>query len=54
MSKIGRNDPCWCGSGVKYKKCHLDFDRKLSGYRSMQMLKASGKAPKSTSRCSTM
>jgi preprotein translocase subunit SecA len=19
---IGRNDPCWCGSGVKYKKCH--------------------------------
>jgi preprotein translocase subunit SecA len=20
--RIGRNDPCWCGSGVKYKKCH--------------------------------
>ena len=20
--KIGRNDPCWCGSGMKYKKCH--------------------------------
>jgi preprotein translocase subunit SecA len=20
--KIGRNDPCWCGSGAKYKKCH--------------------------------
>lgn len=20
---IGRNDPCWCGSGRKYKKCHL-------------------------------
>ena len=20
--KIGRNDPCWCGSGQKYKKCH--------------------------------
>jgi hypothetical protein len=19
----GRNDPCWCGSGVKFKKCHL-------------------------------
>ena len=19
---IGRNDPCWCGSGIKYKKCH--------------------------------
>jgi SEC-C motif len=22
--KIGRNDPCPCGSGKKYKKCHLD------------------------------
>ncbi len=20
--KIGRNDPCFCGSGKKYKKCH--------------------------------
>ena len=20
--KPGRNDPCWCGSGKKYKKCH--------------------------------
>jgi len=24
--KIGRNDPCWCGSGTKYKKCHLAAD----------------------------
>jgi hypothetical protein len=22
----GRNDPCWCGSGKKYKKCHQDKD----------------------------
>ncbi len=21
LSKIGRNDPCYCGSGIKYKKC---------------------------------
>ena len=21
-NKLGRNDPCWCGSGKKYKKCH--------------------------------
>jgi preprotein translocase subunit SecA len=21
-TRIGRNDPCWCGSGQKYKKCH--------------------------------
>ena len=20
--KVGRNDPCWCGSGLKYKNCH--------------------------------
>jgi len=26
-SKIGRNDPCWCGNGKKYKKCHMDQDR---------------------------
>ena len=25
--KIGRNEPCWCGSGKKYKKCHLDLER---------------------------
>ncbi len=24
--KIGRNDPCWCGSGKKYKYCHLQKD----------------------------
>ena len=28
--KIGRNDPCWCGSGKKYKVCHADFDEKLA------------------------
>ena len=22
-NKIGRNDPCWCGSDKKYKRCHL-------------------------------
>ena len=24
-----RNDPCWCGSGRKYKKCHEAFDEKI-------------------------
>ncbi len=24
---LGRNDQCWCGSGMKYKKCHLDSDQ---------------------------
>jgi SEC-C motif len=27
MWKLGRNDPCWCNSGKKYKKCHLDRDK---------------------------
>ena len=22
----GRNEPCWCGSGKKYKRCHLRDD----------------------------
>jgi methionyl aminopeptidase len=26
----GRNDPCWCGSGQKYKKCHLDADARAA------------------------
>ena len=21
-AKLGRNDPCWCGSGKKFKRCH--------------------------------
>jgi preprotein translocase subunit SecA len=24
---LNRNDPCWCGSGKKYKHCHLKSDR---------------------------
>jgi uncharacterized protein YecA (UPF0149 family) len=26
---LGRNDPCHCGSGRKYKKCCLDDDRSM-------------------------
>jgi hypothetical protein len=25
---IRRNDPCWCGSGKKYKRCCLESDSK--------------------------
>ena len=32
MEKPGRNDPCWCGSGKKYKKCHIDFDEKIEEF----------------------
>ena len=29
MVTPGRNDDCWCGSGKKYKKCHLALDERL-------------------------
>lgn len=35
MLKIGRNDPCWCGSNKKYKNCHLAFDQKIENYAIM-------------------
>lgn len=22
INRLGRNDPCWCGSGKKFKRCH--------------------------------
>ena len=31
-TKIGRNDPCWCGSGRKYKTCHANMDDKIARY----------------------
>lgn len=31
--KIGKNDPCWCGSGNKYKFCHVGFDEKIEDFR---------------------
>lgn len=24
---LGRNETCWCGSGKKYKRCHLKSDQ---------------------------
>jgi len=29
QQKLGRNDPCWCGCGKKYKACHEKFDEKV-------------------------
>ena len=26
----GRNDPCWCGSGRKYKSCHMQQDNRVA------------------------
>ncbi|MGN9164506.1 methionyl aminopeptidase [Tissierellaceae bacterium HCP3S3_D8] len=33
LKKVGRNNLCWCGSGIKYKKCHESFDEKLLWYK---------------------
>jgi methionyl aminopeptidase len=32
-SNIGRNDYCWCKSGLKYKQCHAAFDEKIEFYK---------------------
>jgi len=29
MPRVGRNDPCPCGSGKKYKKCHMPADERV-------------------------
>ena len=35
LPQLGRNDRCWCGSGRKYKSCHLaSDDRKRAAERS--------------------
>lgn len=31
-ARPGRNDLCWCGSGRKYKKCHLHEDEKKGNH----------------------
>src|SRR5690606_24438128 len=31
VKRPGRNEPCWCGSGKKYKNCHEKQDRGLNG-----------------------
>lgn len=44
MDKLSRNDPCWCGSGKKYKNCHLQYDlaqlnvRRRQGERGTEVL----------------
>jgi preprotein translocase subunit SecA len=33
---LGRNDPCWCGSGKKYKNCHMREDMAKTMVKPMQ------------------
>ena len=30
---LERNGPCWCGSGKKYKACHMEFDEKIAQFK---------------------
>jgi hypothetical protein len=41
MSKIGRNDPCYCGSGKKYKKCCLTKDENAGQKKQLRNEKVS-------------
>jgi methionyl aminopeptidase len=43
-----RNDPCWCGSGKKYKKCHF-FDDLKAGKKPSQNRRVAKKVPLKTS-----
>lgn len=36
--EIGRNDPCPCGSGKKYKKCCLGKDEQLGVNKQIQVI----------------
>lgn len=38
MTKLGRNQRCWCGSQLKYKKCHYDADRESTNPESVNGL----------------
>ena len=53
---LGRNDLCWCGSGKKYKKCHLPKDeakQREANYAAMTAARtrqANGIVPAGTSK----
>ena len=51
---LGRNDLCWCGSGKKYKKCHLNKDEhkqreaKIAAQFAEQQRRQAGLVPSGT------
>lgn len=42
---MNRNDECWCGSGRKYKKCHLGYDERLDAMK-FDIFKGQTRPPK--------
>jgi hypothetical protein len=49
MQKIGRNDPCLCGSGKKYKKC-CEYPTKLKQLRAQLIPSATPTQDKGASK----
>lgn len=49
-NRPGRNDPCWCGSEIKFKKCHLN--RSSQAPLTRADLESSTKRISSTEKCS--
>ena len=45
ITKIGRNDPCHCGSGKKYKRCHLALDEQRDSSASPPALSPQSDSP---------
>ena len=45
---LGRNDPCWCGSGKKYKHCHMRSDRAGTSSAKQPAAAGSGTQPATT------
>jgi len=47
--KLGRNDPCHCGSGKKYKACHLGADEAAARKKAADAGAATAPAPEAES-----
>ncbi|MDH7486960.1 MAG: preprotein translocase subunit SecA [Anaerolineae bacterium] len=48
--RLGRNDPCWCGSGKKYKYCHLRQDMQGEAAPPAQQRKATAPVAQTSHR----
>lgn len=44
MGKIGRNDPCPCGSGLKYKRCCMNRESECGHYTILDLVRDAGYA----------
>ena len=45
ISLMNRNDLCWCGSGRKYKRCHLAYDERIDSMK-FDIFKSQVRPPK--------